>query len=336
MLKHFDGFDAYDSTGMGLRYNDLSAVSVGASGRNGGNCLLFSGTGSFVHRNYGGSSATAVQGAALYWGSFFPDNAWMVFGEVSGALWHLELKTDTAGHLYVRHSGTGAVLATSSKVLALSTFYYVEFKVTVHDTTGAFEVRVNSETWVSGSGIDTRNGGAGIIDRARLGGFVNLSYNWRADDWYVCDGTTGLHNTFLGDVRCEVISPSGAGAHTDWSPSAGANYTTVDEKPANSDTDYNSSSTAAQIDTFAFGDLAEATADIFAVQHYLFSRKDDAGSRTIRPKIRISGTDYSGANIAVTDTYKYDTEIVEQSPATSTDWTVSEVNGAEFGYELVS
>jgi hypothetical protein len=134
----------------------------------------------------------------------------------------------------------------------------------------------------------------------------------------------------------ELLLPSGAGAETQWTPSAGSNYQNVDENPENGDTDYNKSNTVGQVDTYAMANLVSVAGLIYGVQYLEYARKDNAGTRTIAPVARIGGADYLGSNVNLSDSYAYTREIKELSPATAAAWTISEINAMEFGVKVTA
>jgi hypothetical protein len=223
--------------------------------------------------------------------------------------------------------------------LVYGTWYYIEIKVVIHDTAGSVELRINGATVASASGVDTRNGGTGVVNGFQFGaGHGGSSQRTNANfcDLYVCDGSGAINNSFLGDCKVECLFPNGAGAETQWTPSAGSNYQNVDETPPNDDTDYNKSNTVDQVDTYAMTDLASTTGLIYGVQYLDYVRKDNAGSRHIAPVARIGGTDYAGADASLGDSYVYTREIHELSPATAAAFTISEVNAMEFGLKVTA
>lgn len=172
------------------------------------------------------------------------------------------------------------------------------------------------------------------IGHSALANVAGLHY-W--DDLYICDGTGSTNNDFLGDVRVQTLYPSSAGATSAFtSSSGGVNYTNVDETPANGDTDYNSSATVGATDTYGYTDIP-ASATVKGVQVNVIARKDDAGTRTIAPVVRHSGTDYVGtAQSAGAGTYSDLLQLYEQNPGTSAAWVATDVNNAEFGAKIAS
>jgi hypothetical protein len=59
-----------------------------------------------------------------------------------------------------------------------------------------------------------------------------------------------------------------------------------------------------------------------------------SGGEFIRPKMRIAGTDYAGSTATINTSYSDSRQIIPQSPATSSAWTTTEIDAAEFGIEV--
>src|SRR5262245_56180486 len=82
-------------------------------------------------------------------------------------------------------------------------WFYMEMKVTIHDTAGAVVVRIDGQTVLNLTNQDTRNGGTGFCNSIQfICGNVGSAYmSYNLDDFYICD-TAGSapFNDFLGDV----------------------------------------------------------------------------------------------------------------------------------------
>jgi len=268
------------------------------------------------------------------------------FYESSGTILHVGLWMDSSGHLLVRR-GTGTTLATSTYIAPTGAFLYFEFKATVHDTAGAYEVRVNGTNVLSGTGADTRNAGAGVVDRIQFSGGIGMGdgaeITYALDDVYMCDsvdsGISGIpNNTFLGDVRVQALLPSGNGATSNLVGSDGNstdNYLLVDEDPPNDDTDYVESATVGQKDTYAYGDLSASSGTVYGVQLCPYARRTDAGARSIATVARLSSTEVDGANKALGSSYTYrDLMDVREAKPGGGAWAIADVNSAEFGVKV--
>lgn len=190
----------------------------------------------------------------------------------------LELRLDSA---------TGPILATGINNFSYDTYHSIQVKATIHLTAGSCVVKMDGITEINYSGQTGRSTGA----VTGLGLMHSAYWDWY-DDFWVCDAidataTQGRpNNDFLGDLKCVSIVPSGAGASTQWTPSAGANYAAVDDAyQAPNTSDYVSSVAAsAQRDLYDMVDFA--TTAVYAVAPRYYAQKTDAGSAFIKPLIR--------------------------------------------------
>jgi hypothetical protein len=221
----------------------------------------------------------------------------------------------------------------SSKVLTTYNWYYLELLQYTANSGGYITVRVNGETWFDLQGIDSQFVATDLIDNIIL--VTGPGGTW-FDEIYVA---TGDDAKFYGDNRIDSLLPSGSGTYSQWTGSDTDqvdNYALVDEATLNSDTDYVACSTAGQIETYQYPDLAYSAGSVAGIQQVVTACKVDAGSRTLRFICRIGGTDYPGGTVALTDSYLCHRYIWETNPVTGTAWTPAEVNAAEFGFKLES
>lgn len=245
------------------------------------------------------------------------------------------LYLDSIGRLSVRVAGTDLAVATTA--LSTDVWYYIEFKATINGTTGSYEVRVNGQgVGLSGSGVDTQvtaNAYANVVVLF----CPTTSYHFT--DIVIMDSSGSVNNNFLGDVRVEPTFPNGNGNSSQWDGSDGNstdNYLLVDEATPNGDTDYITTATVNDVDTYGYGNVTPTTGSVYAVIPAPYARKDDAGTRSIATVVRHSGTDYIGTTQPLSTSYQYLPQIYETNPGTSAAWTIAEVNAAEFGAKLVA
>ena len=251
---------------------------------------------------------------------------------------HLSIQMDSSRRLLVIQ-GNGTTLATSTNTITTSTWYYVEFKWTIHDSAGAYELRVNGSStgWCSGSGVDTRNGGSGVWNHCLFTHFVNAT---KYDDIYILD-QNGVNSDFWGDTRIKAALAStdavSAGSNAQYTLSTGTDHgAVVDEGDPNGDTDYAASSTPGQRESYNFPDTT-LNGRVRCVGVNIFNKKTDAGPRTVKSMVRKGGVNYDHANaFTPATTYGYDAQIWETDPSTSAEWTVSGVNASEFGTKVES
>lgn len=236
------------------------------------------------------------------------------------------------------------LLGTTSLALFQNTQHFIEFKVTVDNSSGVVQVRFDGITVLNLSSQDTQSTGSATWDELAIGAFNSdalgvgaQAVNTTIDDLYVCDGSGSDNNDFLGDVRVDAHFPNAAGNSSQWTRSTGSDqWATIDEAAANGDTDYNSSATVGHLDTLNFPALSPSGAAIKFVQAVVQASKTDAGAVGLKLATRISSTDYLGTEQGVPATYAFLRQIWGVSPATSSAWTESEFNAAEFGYQKSS
>lgn len=283
------------------------------------------------------AQGTWIVGAAM---AFSPinQNGFAIIKLMDGATNQVELRYEFATKkLYVTRNGT-TILGPGVVVTKTSLWHYYELRVVISDMVGEVEVRVDGNTYLSGTLLDTRNGGA-TVDTIRFGDRGNFDGTQILDDIYICDGTgSAPTNTFLGDVKVESIFPSGNGNSSVLVGSDGNsidNYLLVDESAPNSDTDYVESSTVGDKDTYAYGNLTATLGTVYGVQVLPWAKKTDAGARKIASIARLSGTEVDSADKTLFTDYSYYLDVREAKPGGGV-WTITDVNAAEFGVKVTA
>lgn len=337
MLRFVDSFDHYPTAQGGRKWKSFhaSATISPGNGRHGSASYRATNINQFSYKDFDNQD-TWIIGHSFRYGIATGIGRRMVFVFDSTLAAQCGWNLERSGQISIFHGITS--LGMSTLALTLGVTYYIEFKVKIHHTLGTAEVRVNGETWLSLSGVDTQDGvnpyGNRIMLMDNQGGSEANTIDF--DDLYVCDGQGAVNNTFLGDCRVDATLPTGDGNYSQWTPSTPPNYENVNDAAANDDTDYNRSATVAQKDTYAYPDIPPTTGVVLGVAVQLTLRKDDAGGRTTRAIIRQGGTDYPGVTRGLGEAYALFTDIFEQDPSTAAPWTLAGVNAAEYGVELVS
>ena len=217
------------------------------------------------------------------------------------------------------------------------TWYYIEVKVLVGDSpSGRVDLQINGVV-PSGfplTSVDTRNGATTTIDNIRFGaGAADASSLVALDDIYIFDTNGSTNNDFIGQAVVQTIVPNGDGSVA-WSRSGGStNYGNVDETVQNGDTDYVYTSTAAQQDFYNFTNLAANTATVYGLQVNGCARKDDSGARSLKLLTKSGATTSTGSTHSLDTSYTYYQRVQETDPNTSTAWTKTTVDAAQFGVE---
>ncbi len=286
-----------------------------------------------INKVLGSNEATLVAGLA-----FQPANV-VTLGDFfrfrDSTTTQISLAVTATGQLACYKGGTAGTLlaSTGAGYVTLGVWHYYEIKaVFATGATGSIEVRVdgNATPVLTASSVITATTHAYANDIQ----LVSAASGTLFDDIYVVNTSGSVNNDFLGDTRIEGRVPTGVGNYAQFTPSAGSNWQNVDDIPPNGDTDYNASATVNQKDSFAHQSLSSLSGTIRWVSHFIDARKDDAGTRKVAPLFRISGTDYVGSDDTLSTSYQYFEQDYETSPATSTAWTISEINAAEVGYKL--
>lgn len=337
-LLFCDSFDHYATADINTKWTGNQVASISASGRNGTSAFYGNYQNCYMYKALPVSSSTLIAGFAHYGSSFTGSNTLVSFYD--GTTAHVHLRYTTSG--LVLYQGNGTVLGSTAYVVLGASWRYIELKATIADGTGgSAEVRVNGEPVITVTGVDTRNGGNASANTVYLGQLdgVNGMGSFYYDDFYVCNDQGSVNNNFLGDVRVECLRPTDNGASSMWLGSDGNsvnNYALVDEVTPNGDTDYVASANVGDVDSYTMGNLSTPSGTVYGVQQLQYARKDYSGTRGIAPVVRIGGTDYVGTNAPIGDSYLYYGQVRETSPATSTSWSILEINDAEFGVKVTS
>lgn len=329
-LVYFEGFDAGDfSIRPGVSAG--SAVGTSTSTRfSSGRALSTAYT---VSNYYWTKSLTAVSqlfmGVAFTAGSAGLNNDFFYLMGDAGATTHLTLRCPTTTSIAVYRGGTQLATATCPSI---SGWNYLEVSATIADSGGTCVVKVNGTSLISFTG-DTKNAGTNsTIDTVRLTGTTDNSAILY-DDLYLCDSAgSSPYNTFLGDVRVDTLSPTGAGSSTQWTPDSGSNYARVNEMPYSA-SNYVQDGTSGHRDTYALADLS-GSPTVLAVQNCVIAKKTDAGAMSLKLAVKSSSTVAYGTTTALGVSDATLTDLRTTDPATSSAWVASGVNALEAGMEV--
>ena len=228
--------------------------------------------------------------------------------------------TTTAGIKAYRDDGV-TLLDTGDTILNINTTYLIEaYYLPKTDGTGSFIVKVNGVEEINYTGQTSNS--ALQIDRVTIVVPANSCYL----DNFILDSSD-----WIGRTKIQAIVPTGAGTTTQYDPSTGSNYACVDELPY-SDTDYISTNTPDEIDTYATGNMTGDVGSVKCVQ--LQARTKYEGSSAVTKldlAVRSGGTNYFSADKTLTTSYTTESNLWETNPNTSTAWTETTVNAMEIG-----
>lgn len=221
---------------------------------------------------------------------------------------------------YLTLDGTGAVrlydedgqIGSASSPLSTGQWYVVgvQFDKTLAGGSNIVRARIN---YVEFAGATNRNISSGV---GHL--FVGLNLNAEAqssavDNIYIDDvtiyNTTGTYdNTWAGDRSLDVLYPSAAGDNSDWvrgGTDSGANWSQVDENPTTDITDYVSSNTTGQVDTYNLTDTPGAIASDAVIKSVSvsvrFAGAGASANASFRVGLKAGGSTVYGSTITPTN-----------------------------------
>ncbi|MEO0248084.1 MAG: hypothetical protein ABIN58_00805 [candidate division WOR-3 bacterium] len=234
-----------------------------------------------------------------------------------------------SGRYDIRLKRGTTLLATASGALPpMGVWAWVSIMGYIHSSSGRFKMDVNGVNVIDFTG-NTQNTAAARIDRLRM-----VAGNWQMDNLVIATGLTS--DSLIPECRIYTQVPTGNDSVQFTANGAASQYQCVDEIGPNDDTDYNSSTTAGQQDTFSMA-APSIGSTVLAVNVIYDARKDDAGTRTMRAVIKPTTTAYdSGADDTLTSSYFMYNKIWQTNPDTSAAWTPSEATACKFGYKITA
>lgn len=218
------------------------------------------------------------------------------------------------------------------------TYYDLEAKVVLGNS-GTVELKINGASAIASTTVDNTNTANGTADTVELisqgsGSFSTI----RISQAIIADGTGATDNDFLGVKTLYTLRPSSSVTNTGITRSgtdSGSDHGQVDDTAPNDDTDALEGDLNA-IYTLGYDDLPAGVTGVTAIARWWRAKRTDATLRGVSPVLRISGTDYIGTNQALGSTYQYFRECYGISPATSADFTASEVNAIAGGIKVTA
>ena len=151
----------------------------------------------------------------------------------------------------------------------------------------------------------------------------------------VWDATGDAPTGYVGPHRLVVARPDGAGDSTGFTPNTGNNWAAVDDTVRNGDTDYVEASSAATKDLYTYSTFGTTVDTIVGVNVRTWAKNPDVGTKQFKMKCKSSATEDNGATFTLTGSYALYQETFGVDPNTSAAWTISGLNAAQFGFEVV-
>lgn len=242
--------------------------------------------------------------------------------------------------LSTNNSGGNTVVATSATTpISAGNWYYIEAKFTMDDTNGYFEVKIDEVSVVDFTGDTSRQGASPYsqLGAVLIGGSILSFQSTRTldiDDLYIADTLAGQVMDYVGDCRIACLYPNGEGNTQEWTAQGGGNhYDEVKEAKLDNDTTYEECTTYPKKTLYTFDDLTGVVGSVAAIQTVAATRKTQTGGAVYAHTVRSNGIDTDGDDKAFSagSSYNYTTQIWEQDPSDSVDWTEARVNAVEAG-----
>lgn len=251
----------------------------------------------------------------------------------------MRARTNVAGKIYWEIFVGSTVVATTAQ-FNNNSWYYLEFKVTVATSGGSAEIKVNQVSAATFSG-NTANAGTNNADTVQFNmGNANTTAGkvWQIDDMYICDGSGSLCNGYLGDSVVEGRLPNANGGTNQWTPNTSTNFSRVNEAINDGDTSYVVTNAVGNIDLYQHAALSYITGTIWGVQVQTSMRLESSGTHGIGIMYQDPSSNQGlGSTHTVTNTgYQDYTDIFMTDPYDGSSWSVTKINGGQFGIELVS
>lgn len=245
----------------------------------------------------------------------------------------LYLGSDLKYYLYRGTKEAGTLLASGTTTVSLDLYHYVEFKCFIDNTVGSYELKIDGNTEFSGTNADTQaHASVNTFDRFNLTA-PNGVGQVTVDDFYFLGDTADTAGGWLGDCSVEPHYPNVDGTYGDWGYSTGTTYYTLIDEVQPSQTDYAYSSVAADQITVGVDD-ATGSENVAGVMCWAYSSMGSGGARNAKMLCKSGATLDQGPSQRIRGGASLGKGYLTD-PNTGLAWTVTNLNAAEFGMEVV-
>lgn len=240
----------------------------------------------------------------------------------------------------VQAAVNNVVVASGSSTFTTSNWHLIEVHVIIADS-GSIQVKYDGILEINYSG-DTKPGSDTYTNILY---FYGLNWNLLVDDIALNDTNGSTDNSWCGDGRIILLTPSGSGTTNSWvnsgNVSGSANYLYVDEFPYDSDTTYvyASGSSTGDKDKYAMSSFSKPTGSTIK---RIFSQSTMRKANTLDTYVKIGylplgSTDQLSGSVALTTSYTRITGTsASANPLTGVEWTESDINDLEYVCEITS
>lgn len=235
----------------------------------------------------------------------------------------------------LRGNTAGTILATGTTVILPDTWYYIEFKFNVHNTTGLFEVKLDGLVEIAEqTGLDTQDRTNNTCLALSVNRESTNSNDQFVDNLYVLDTATTPNDSYIGPCDIKMLDVTGDSSVA-WTPTGAGttNADRVDEaNPHDGDTTYVASSVLNDKDLYTLED-SSAGIVVSGVKLVTIAKKTDAGTKDIDTLISVSATEQANTK-SLTTSYVGYADYFDTSDGGTTEWTKTTLDSALIGVEV--
>jgi hypothetical protein len=347
-LIFMDGFDCYADLeearrGGWAKESDLASKFTTTGGVNGGGALDVQTTAAAGWFHYVPAVALGATRIVSFWFKIdLPPGStddWFMWRAEDNVAFYLTI--DENGDIGARPTGGAETAVTVTSPITTATWHYLEIKVVfgTGTTDGSYDIRVDENSVLSESGIDTNDSDRLLNNFCFRPGDTAGSALY--DDVIVMDALGGTFDDFQGKLYIETLNVDSDGGTVAWTRNTGASdYLAVDDtaNAADDDTTYVDSSTATEETRFGIPEPTDSDDPIKAVQIRAKLTKTDAGTRTVRGLMNINGggEEILFDEIGVAEGWGwYSLGIRATNDTGGSPWDATNVGLTEIGLEVV-
>lgn len=342
MLLFFDGFETIKQDSQ---FSELYESTLGTpvvAGSQGRSLTAFFGNddGHYIQKDLGASYTTIIIGFAVKVSN--QTAAYMVvtlLDSAGGAQGGLVFNTNGTVD-YRRGSWTSSTTLVTSTSAPISTAWtYVEAKVTISDTAGSVNLRLNGAADGSVSSVDTQSTTNANVRYVRFGtqGAHTGTSQFYYDDWYACDTSGAVNNDFLGPVRVDPLFVSADGANDAFVASSGSSSAAMVNELVETTDSYMQSGTVDAKTTFEMQAIPpiQGAGTIFGVMTEARGLYDTSVN-SVAGLVKSGASESTGTAVALGASATTVVQVQGTDPATSALWTASNLANAEFGVKVTA
>lgn len=357
MLLFTEGFDWTTTIADLATYGKFLTQTNGSIGNTAGTLRFGSGSGNYMQSTTGNPSNSSLMktiGSNLSAGvlgiafrtavdvTSYTKNIFVLFDTTSNVQMGVKQNADATFSIFRTTHAT--ILGTSTFATTPNTWVYLELKWKISDSISTNDVILYADgvpIITLAATTDTKNTANAYATHYSLFGILPAltgatTAAFQADDHYFLDLTGSTNNAPLGPVRIQTLFPNGNGNTSGFTGSDGNsvnNYQQVDD-PALAVSDYNDGTALNQKDTYTFTDTVTATSTVYGLCINFVATKTDTDPRAVVPVVRHSTTDYDGTPVTLSASAISYSQPYDTNPGTSSAWTKSDIDSAEFGLKV--